>query len=275
MAENISGTPISPEEYKKVTEELYKQNLEVVRLYKQVEELNHQLEEANKGQADLLHIINHQIKGYMTKARYVFDALLNDKDYGQVPEAAKGIVKEGYNSVTEGVEFVTDFLTASNIEKGTYTYQIEPVDFKAVVEEMSRAMEQTAKEKGLAYELKMAPGEYKMTGDKAQLGQAIRNLIDNSIKYTPHGSLAVSLERKDNKVLFKVKDTGVGLSNEVKPKLFTKGGRDRNSQKINVDSTGFGLAFVKGVVEAHKGRVWAESPGVGKGSTFYMEIPLS
>ena len=114
-----------------------------------------------------------------------------------------------------------------------------------------------------------------MTGYKAQLGQAVRNLIDNSIKYTPTGGLKVAMERKLKSILFSVSDTGVGLSDELKPKLFTKGGRDKDSQKINVNSTGFGLSFVKGVAEAHKGRVWAESPGTGKGATFYLELPVA
>ncbi len=247
----------------------------LVRSVKREVLLREQLEVANAGQADLLHIINHQIKGYMTKARYVFDALMNDKDYGPVPETAKGIVEEGYKSVTEGVTFVKEFLDASNIEKGTYEYQMESLDFKTIVGEASGAMEKNAKEKGLNYKLNIGEGVYTMVADKAQLTQAVRNLIDNSIHYTPQGSIVVSLEKRGNKGLFKITDTGVGLSDEVKPKLFTKGGRDKDSQKININSTGFGLAFVKGVAEAHKGRVWAESSGVGKGSTFYMELPLA
>jgi len=266
--------PMNEDETKLIRESLYKQNLELARLYKKVDELNHELETANEGQADLLHIINHQIKGYMTKARYVFDALLNEPEYGPVPEAAKDIIGQGYNSVTEGVNFVQDFLTSSNIERGTYTYQMEPVDMKAVAEQASLAQEQSAKDKGLGYELRIGEGDYNMNGDKQQLSQAVRNLIDNSIKYTPTGSLQVSLEHNGNKILFKVKDTGVGISDELKPKLFTKGGRDKDSQKININSTGFGLAFVKGVAEAHKGRVWAESAGVNQGSTFYMELPV-
>ncbi len=274
MPEN-PDSQISSEEYKKVTEELYKQNLEVVHLYKQVEKLNQELAMANEGQANLFHIINHQIKGYMTKARYVFDALLNDPDYGPIPAGAVGIVTEGNKSVSEGVEFVQDFLNSVNIDKGTYTYQMEPVDFKAVVEEMSKSQAEVAKEKGLSYELKIAEGEYKISADKSQIGQAVRNLIDNSIKYTPAGSINVQLTINNQKAVLTVKDTGVGLSEEVKPKLFTKGGRDKDSQKININSTGFGLAFVKGVAVAHKGRVWAESEGPGKGSTFYMELPLA
>ena len=140
---------------------------------------------------------------------------------------------------------------------------------------MTDKQKDAARTKGLSLELFIAEGDYNMTGDAIQLGQAVRNLIDNSIKYTPQGSLWAKLERIGNKIIFSVKDTGVGISEELKPKLFTKGGRDKDSQKININSTGFGLAFVKGVVEAHKGRVWVESPGTGKGSTFYMELPVN
>src|SRR3989344_5959723 len=254
-----ANIPISSEEYKKVTEELYKQNLEVVHLYKQVGELNHQLEVANEGQADLLHIINHQIKGYMTKARYVLDALINDPDYGPVAEKAKPMVKEGYDSVTEGVNFVQDFLNASNIERGTFTYSMELMDLKEVVEKVAAAQKENAVQKGLLFDLAVKEGDYKMKGDKGQLEQAVRNLVDNSIKYTLKGSINAQLTINNKKILLTIKDTGVGISDELKPKLFTKGGRDKDSLKINVNSTGFGLSFVKGVVEAHKGRVWADS----------------
>lgn len=246
----------------------------LVRSVKREVALREALQEANEGQANLLHIINHQIKGYMTKARYVFDDLMSDTSYG-LSDKALPMVKQGYDSVTEGVNFVQDFLNASNIERGTFTYTFVPIDFEEIVKNVSQGQEENAHEKGLTYTLNIAPGDYKMTGDKAQLGQAVRNLIDNSIHYTPTGSLTVTLERKMKSVLFKVSDSGVGLSDEVKPKLFTKGGRDKDSQKVNVNSTGFGLAFVKGVAEAHKGKVWAESPGPGKGSTFYMELPAA
>lgn len=239
-----------------------------------IEKLASELQIANEGQSDLLHIINHQIKGYMTKARLIFDDLLSDPGYN-LTEAAKPMVKQGYDSVTEGVDFVRDFLNASNIERGTFTYEMKPIDLKKIVTEQAEKQKSAAQEKGLSYELNIAEGDYSMTGDDAELDQAVRNLIDNSIKYTPRGGLSMKLERKGNAALLSIKDTGVGISDELKPKLFTKGGRDKDSQKINVNSTGFGLAFVKGVVEAHKGRVWAESPGPNKGSTFYMELPLN
>ena len=85
----------------------------------------------------------------------------------------------------------------------------------------------------------------------------------------------MGLEKKENKILFSVKDTGVGITDEDKKNLFTEGGRGANSVKVNVDSTGYGLYTVKMVVEAHKGRVWGESEGPGKGSQFYIELPVS
>lgn len=273
LAEDTQN-PISSDEYKKVTEELYKQNLEVVRLYKEVEKLNLDLESANAGQANLLHIINHQIKGYMTKARLVFDDLLNDDSYG-LSDKARPMIQQGFDSVTEGVTFVQDFLNASNIEKGTYTYNMLPMDFAAVVREEASEQKQNAERKGLSYQTDFKDGDYEISGDKAQLTQAVRNLIDNSIRYTPQGSIKVSLEKNGKEIRFKVEDTGVGLSDEVKPKLFTKGGRDKDSQKININSTGFGLAFVKDVAVAHKGKVWAESDGKDKGACFYMALPVS
>jgi signal transduction histidine kinase len=242
---------------------------------RQIEKLAIDLQSANEGQANLIHIINHQLKGYLAKARNIFSELLSDPDYGPVPVAAKPMLDEGFKDLTEGVNFVQDFLTAANIEKGTYVYEMAPIDFKAVVIEMAEKQRQVAVVKGLSYEFNVNEGEYKVTGDRSQLSQAVKNLIDNSIKYTPQGGLSITLSRSADKILFSVKDTGVGISDELRPKLFTKGGRDKDSQKINVNSTGFGLAFVKGVAEAHKGRVWAESEGSGKGSVFNMELPAN
>lgn len=247
----------------------------LVRSVKREVTLREQLEVANEGQANLIHIINHQIKGYLSKARNIFSELLTDNGYGPIPEQAKPMLDEGFKSLTEGVGFVKDFLDSANIEKGSYEYVMEPLDMKALVKDVVEKQKSVAEERGLSYEVNLGEGDYNLKGDKAQLNQAIRNLIDNSIRYTPKGGLAVNLSRINNKILFTVKDTGVGISNELKPKLFTKGGRDKDSLKINVNSTGFGLSFVKGVVLAHKGRVWAESAGPNLGSTFYMELPAN
>ncbi len=240
-----------------------------------IEQLAGDLRRANEGQQNLIHIINHQIKGYLAKARNIFSELLDDPSYGPIPDASKPMLEEGFKSLTEGVDFVKDFLDASNIEKGSYAFSVVPIDFREMVKETAEKQKTLAEERKLSYEVKIEDGDYNTKGDKLQLGQAVKNLIDNSLRYTLEGGVSINLSRKDDKILLSVKDTGVGISEELKPKLFTQGGRDKNSIKININSTGFGLSFVKSVVEAHKGRVWAESEGVNKGSTFYMELPVT
>ena len=77
------------------------------------------------------------------------------------------------------------------------------------------------------------------------------------------------------KILFSVKDTGVGVKEDDRQKLFKTGGVGKDSLKVNVRSSGYGLAFIKGVIEKHNGRVWFESAGAGKGSTFFVELPIT
>ncbi len=70
-----------------------------------------------------------------------------------------------------------------------------------------------------------------------------------------------------------MEDSGIGITPEDMKKLFTEGGHGKDSTKVNVESTGFGLYIVKSIIEAHKGKVWAESEGAGKGSRFIIELP--
>jgi signal transduction histidine kinase len=246
----------------------------IISVRKEVEQRD-QLELANQGQANLIHIINHQIKGYLAKSRNIFAELLSDDSYGPVSGEMKPMLEEGMKSLSEGVDFVQQVLNSSSAEKGTLSYVMEPIDFKEVVNEMFEHEKPQAAEKHLALELKVEEGDYKTKGDFVQLKEAVRNLIGNSVIYTESGSVKINLNKKGDKILMTVTDTGVGLTDEDKQRLFTKGGRGKDSLKVNINSTGYGLSFVKAVVDAHKGRVWATSEGRGKGSTFSLELPVS
>ncbi len=239
-----------------------------------IQVLAEELKVANEGQANLMHIMNHQIKGRLGVAKNIFAELLTD-DYGHVPDESRYIIQKGLEETDMGVQYVQGILNGTSAESGNLPYDMVKMDLKEVVTAVVEREKDLVQQKGLGYEFRVADGNYSIQGDPTQLREVIKNMIDNSINYTPTGKIMVSLERKDNKVLFAVKDTGIGLSEDDKPKLFKTGGRGKDSAKINVNSTGYGLAFVKGVVEAHKGRVWAESEGSGKGSQFYVELPIA
>jgi signal transduction histidine kinase len=242
-----------------------------VKLREQVEKLAEDLQKANLGQSNLIHFMNHQVKGRFGNAKNIFAELLTD-DYGTMPEDALPLLRKGLEETNMGVDYVQSILHGASAENGTLPYEMTDMNFKDLVEEVFAKQKDYAEKKGLKISLDVKNGDYLIKGDVTQLGEAVKNLIDNSVNYTMQGSIDVSLEAKDY-IKLTIKDTGVGISPEDKPKLFKSGGRGENSLKINVNSTGYGLAFVKGVVDAHKGRVWAESEGANKGSIFYMELP--
>jgi signal transduction histidine kinase len=244
-----------------------------------IELLARDLEKANASQISLIHFITHQIKGFLTKSRNIFSAL-SEAD-GQIPTEFKTMVQEGFESDTKAVDTIQQILKASNIQKGLIEYKKETFDFREMVAGEVEKLKILADKKGIALTFNADATEYTFVGDKEQLSHAVRNLIDNSIKYTPNGSVNVKLETiypksasadRAQKIRFSVKDTGVGISSADAKRLFTEGGRGENSVKTNVESTGYGLYIVKGIIEAHGGTVRAESAGQGKGSEFIVEL---
>jgi signal transduction histidine kinase len=113
-----------------------------------------------------------------------------------------------------------------------------------------------------------------VNADKGKIKQVLGNIIDNSIKYTPTGGIHVWITAKipEKKILISISDTGVGIHPEVLPKLFAKFTRAPDASKTNILGTGLGLYVAKKMIEAHHGRIWAESAGPGKGSTFFVEL---
>jgi signal transduction histidine kinase len=248
------------------------QREEIEGLARNLERVNTKLEDANAQQVTLIHFVTHQIKGFVTKSRNTFASLL-EGDFGALPDSLKPLVQQGFDSDTTGVSTIQEILNAANIKTGKTTYAMAPFDLKALLERVIQDLKPVAEKKGLTLNTNLGDS-LAVTGDSTQLVNVYKNLIDNSIKYTPQGSVTLTLEKKDEKAVFTIEDTGVGITPEDMRKLFTEGGHGTESQKVNVESTGFGLYIVKSIVEAHKGRVWAESEGTGKGSRFIVELPV-
>jgi signal transduction histidine kinase len=152
---------------------------------------------------------------------------------------------------------------------------MKPFDLNKVLSDCIKEQEQAANTKNIVINSSIPEGVVDTIGDANEIGgHVIKNLLDNAIKYTPSGSIDISLAKKDGNALLSVKDSGIGITDEDKKNLFTEGGRGRNAIKTNVNSTGYGLYIAKQIVDAHGGRIWAESEGQGKGSTFYVELKL-
>lgn len=250
----------------------------IIRSVKNEIVLREKLETANKQQTNLLHFISHQVKGFFTKSRNAFSGLL-EGDYGPIPETARYIIQEGFDSDNRGVETVQQILNAANLKTGQTTYVVSETNLVNVVKDIILSLKPASDKKYLAINFNPPVQNLIMKLDTYQITQALKNLIDNSIKYTPSGKIDITLEVQEKdvankKVVIKVSDTGVGISAEDMPKLFSEGGRGKESIKVNVDSTGYGLYIVKNIIEAHGGSVAAHSDGVGKGSVFTVVLPM-
>ena len=228
---------------------------------------------ANQRQENLIHFITHEVKGYLTKSSAVF-ASISEGDFKDIPPTLTTLATRALAETRKGVETVTDILEASNLKKGTTQYIQESFDFKTMVTEAISSFENIAVEKGLIFKAHISDETYPFVGDEKKLSRhLIRNLIDNAIRYTPSGTISISLSQTDTKYQFSVKDTGVGIDSDDISKLFIEGGRAKDSVKVNVDSTGYGLFIARMITEGHNGKIWVESPGKDQGSTFSVELP--
>ena len=118
---------------------------------------------------------------------------------------------------------------------------------------------------------------FNINADQNKIRQVISNIIDNAIKYTFDGSIKVFLSHnyEKNKVLIKIQDSGIGINKETMPRLFQKFTRAEKISRFHTDGAGLGLYVARRIVEDHKGKIWAESEGKNKGSTFYIELLVS
>ncbi|MBI2048453.1 MAG: HAMP domain-containing histidine kinase [Parcubacteria group bacterium] len=243
-----------------------------IRARQRIEELAHDLEAANRQQESLIHFISHEVKGSLGKCSGTLSMIL-EGDYGTAAPAMVPVIDRALGDTRQAAEMITAILMSANIKTGKLHFDMQPFPMKEIVSDIVTSLTDHAKTKGLSLEFN-ATSDGRVVGDKNMLAKhVIRNLIENAVQYTPSGSIRVELSETADTVRMSVSDTGVGLSDEDKQVLFTEGGRGKDSMKVNVNSTGFGLFFSKQLIEAHKGSITAYSEGRGKGSTFTVILP--
>ena len=155
-----------------------------------------------------------------------------------------------------------DLLDVSRLESGTFAIEQAPVSPHALAEAMDRLFEARAAEKDIAWESRIEPGLPDVEGDARRLEQVLSNVIGNALKFTPRGGrITLTSRSTPGGVEFVVADTGCGIAPQNLERLFD---RFWKSDPASRSGAGLGLALARGIVEAHGGRIWAESePGTG------------
>jgi len=151
--------------------------------------------------------------------------------------------------------------------------EMEEVSMAQIVNNFFDEGASLAKQKGINFSVNISPDIPPIKGSPPRLQQVVANLVTNAINYTTQGEVIVQVMETNNEILFEVSDTGCGIPKDELPKIFEDFYRASN---IEIKGTGLGLSISKRIIEAHNGRIWAESPHpkTGKGSKFSFTLPV-
>ncbi|MDQ7033050.1 MAG: ATP-binding protein [Desulfonauticus sp.] len=238
--------------------------------------IEQELKKASAAKTTFLSVMSHEIRTPMNAIFGMAELLAKSEAIrGEERKLARSI----YKSAAVLLALLNEFLDLSKIEAGKMELDANPFVLHEVLKQNVYIFRQLAVDRGLGFYCYLDPKvPFKLFGDAKKLGQIIRNLLSNAFKFTSNGYVKLSCEVtkiKDKQawILFKVQDTGLGVSKENLKTIFDKFTQEDGSIDRNFGGTGLGLALCKEFVELMGGKIWVESDK-GIGSTFYVELPL-
>ncbi len=276
--------------FNKSTNKIIKVNFAERKTKKDLEELTERLEEKVDEQTEALRksyeklkvlddaksafiaIASHQLRTPLTTTKGYISMVL-ENDYGELPKKIREPLINVYQSNERLISLVNNLLNISKINAGKMELNFEKIYLQDLIKSTIDELENDARKKNitLIFE-KPLKKEYQVLVDKESIRQVILNIVDNAIKYTNSGKITVSLKKNGYNYRIKIQDTGEGLTKEEITEIFKSFFRGKRSRKTI--GSGLGLHIAKKFVKMHKGEVWVESQGKGKGSTFYIDLPI-
>ncbi|HLC64238.1 MAG TPA: GAF domain-containing sensor histidine kinase [Patescibacteria group bacterium] len=250
-------------------------------LYKRIQEANDELKVANvrlkkldEAKSEFLSIASHQLRTPLTGIKGYLSMIL-EGDFGHVPSNIKGTLEDVFQNTDRLTRLVNIFLNVSRIESGRFEITKQDADLVKMVEATVKNLKLSADQKKLDLIFHRPKKSLPMIKlDQEKIMDVLLNLVDNAIKYTPKGKVEIFLENIGQAVKVTIKDTGIGIKKGEDRELFKKFVRGEGIAQINTGGSGLGLFIAKKIVEAHGGKVWAESEGKDMGSSFIFTLPV-
>jgi len=227
--------------------------------------------EANRIKDEFLATLSHELRSPLNAILGWTRILRTDK----LPESdvarALDVIER---NVTAQTKLIEDLLDVSRITAGKMQLTLRPISLATVAHTVVDSVRPVAEKHGVQL-TSLLDASVEITGDAERLQQAVQNLLDNAIKFTPTGGrVEVSLERHDDLARLRVSDSGQGIHPEFLPHVFDCFRQGDSTTTRRHGGLGIGLAVVRHVVKLHGGNVRAESTGLGHGATFTLELPL-
>jgi len=236
---------------------------ELARLARTVNAMLERIEGGVREKRRFLADASHELRTPLAVMRTELEVSLRSGDVAGEPRA---VLESAAEEVERMSRIVDDLLTLARFDEGKLSLSRTDVDLRGVAGEVAQDLRPLAEPGGI--EIEVFGPAVEVSADRERVYQAVRNLVENAVKYTqPGGRVQIDVWLSDGEAGLTVSDTGPGIPGEVLPRIFDRFVRADAARSRGTGGSGLGLAISREVVEAHGGRVWAESE-VGAGSAF-------
>jgi len=248
---------------------------EVQKAYEVEKAAKEEVEKLTEAKTQFIMATQHHLRTPLTSIIGYLDLLFGGT-YGKVPPKIKETLLKFQVSTKRLIRVVNALLDISQFQMGKRVVALEPnIDFESLIKEVMEELSFEVKMRGLYLKYEKIGQVPAIKADSEKLKVALFNIIDNAIKYTKQGGIIVNLKQAGKLVQLSVKDTGIGVDPKQANKLFKEAfARGDEAKKVYGFGSGIGVYVTGHIIRAHNGRIWAESEGKGKGSTFFIELPI-
>src|ERR1700683_3396801 len=230
------------------------------------------LQDADRRKDEFLALLAHELRNPLAPIRY---ALAANKKEGRAPEQQKRAEEVIERQVTHMSRLLDDLLDVSRITRGTLELKKSPTQMTLIVGSAIEPPRPILDSKHHALALDLPKQAVQLDADPVRLAQVFSNILINAAKYTdPGGRIQLRATQRGGELEVAISDNGIGISDDMKPRLFTLFSQAQSAMGRSEGGLGVGLSLVRGLVSLHGGSVEAFSEGAGKGSEFIVRIPV-
>jgi len=248
--------------------ELEEANRRLENSQRKLERVYRDLKEIDELKSNIIANVSHELRTPITIAKGFIELAMMEED----EKERENNLKSAIRALIRLNDTVEDLIQVANIERRDARLTREVIDLGELLEEAIDEKRGSAEERGVSITLNAEPG-CTVSGDPPKLKRALLNILDNAIKFNrPGGKVVVKLEQKEDWVKVAVSDTGIGIPEDRLEDVFKPLTQLDPSPTRRYGGTGTGLAVAKRTIEAHGGRIWAESKR-GEGTTFHILLP--